>query len=111
MHRLFDQTVSGVVRGPDVKHFALTDEVVERAQRLFLGRFDVLHVDLVKVDAVGLQPPQAVLGAAHDASSGGPGAERAGGPRRKPNFVASTTSSRPTGQGLLAAGRLRTTCR
>ena len=47
------QAVGGVVRAADVEHFALRDQIVERAQDLILRRVDVLHVDLVEVEVIG----------------------------------------------------------
>ena len=37
------------------------DGVVERSQQLFLGCGAILHVDLVEIDSIGLQPLEALV--------------------------------------------------
>jgi hypothetical protein len=60
------QPVRRVVRAADVVHLASAHEVIEGAEGLLFGHRDVLHVDLIEVDAIGLQPAQGVLAALHD---------------------------------------------
>src|SRR5215510_9604918 len=49
----------GSIGDADVEHFALADEVVERAHDLFDGRESVPNVHPVKVDVAGLQALEA----------------------------------------------------
>ena len=61
-----DHLPGGEVRAADVADLALAHEIVERAQRLLDRRQRVGAVELVEVDPVGLEPPQAVLDRLHD---------------------------------------------
>src|SRR5262249_42523286 len=60
------ETVRGVVRAPDVDDLARADCIVERAQELFLAGAEVLHVDLVEIDAVGAETREARVDRAQD---------------------------------------------
>jgi len=61
-----DHLPGGEVRAADVADLALAGEVVEGAQRLLDRRQRVGAVELVEVEPVGLEPPQAVLDRLHD---------------------------------------------
>src|ERR671917_2483904 len=52
---------SGEVGGPDVTHFALRDEIIERCQCLLERSEAIGRVILVKVDVVGLQTVETSL--------------------------------------------------
>ncbi len=68
------QAIGRVVGGADVDHLAGAHRVVERAQQLFFGRAQVLHVDLIQIDAVGAEALEAVVDGACDAHARGSGA-------------------------------------
>ena len=70
------QPIRGVVARAEVEDLSRSHEVVERAERLLFGRVDVLHVDLIEVDAVRLEPPQAVFDRSHDTVAGRAGSVR-----------------------------------
>jgi hypothetical protein len=67
------QLPASVVGAADVADLAGTDQVVEGGQRLVKGRLAVPLVDLVQVDAVSAQPPQAGLTFADQVVAGQPG--------------------------------------
>jgi hypothetical protein len=48
------------IRAPDVADPALADEVIERAKRLFDRRERIGRMELVEIDPVRLETPQAV---------------------------------------------------
>ena len=56
----------GEVRGAEVADLTRAHQIVERAQRLVPGRQRVVAVDLIEVDVVGAEPPQAPLDRIHD---------------------------------------------
>ena len=64
------------VLAPDMADLALPHEVVERAQGLLHGRGRIRPVQLVEIDPIGAQPPQAFFDRSHDVSARGAG-ERA----------------------------------
>jgi hypothetical protein len=57
-------------RGPDVADLSGAHQVCERAERLIDVGVGLGTVDLVEVDPVGAQPPQAVLDLSHDPAPG-----------------------------------------
>ena len=61
-----DDVPRGEVAAPHVEHLALLDEDLHRLPDLVPGRVAVDVVHLVKVDAVGLEAPQAVVAGAAD---------------------------------------------
>jgi hypothetical protein len=67
------QAVGRVVARAQIQDFARSHEIVERPERLLLRRVDVLHVNLIEIDAVRLEAPQAVFHGADDAVARGAG--------------------------------------
>ena len=65
------EAVRRVVARAEVEDLARPHEIVERAEGLLLRRVDVLHVDLVEVDAIRPEATQAVLHRPDDAVPGG----------------------------------------
>ena len=61
-----DRLPARQVAGADRPHLAGAHQIVHRPQHLFHVRVGVQRVQLVEVDAVGLQPAQAVLERLHD---------------------------------------------
>jgi len=59
---------------------ALTDQVVERAQRFLEGRVAVVPVRLIEIDEVGLQAPQRILDGLDDVLAREPRVVRGRGP-------------------------------
>ena len=55
----------------DVTDFALLDESIEGAEGLFDGGDEVVAVDLVEVDVVGLEAAEAGVDGVHDVTTGG----------------------------------------
>src|SRR5258708_40089882 len=109
--RRVGEPVRRVVRAAGVEHLARADEIVERAQRLLLGHRDVLHVDLVEIDAIGAQPAQRVVAALDDAvapraGATRPVAHRESQLRREPDLAARATPGEPPAQLALAAPAL-----
>src|SRR6202011_4794468 len=56
-----DDLAGGKCGGPDVANLSGVDQVTERRQRLVDVGIRLRAVDLVQVDPVGAEPPQAVL--------------------------------------------------
>src|SRR2546428_12018754 len=65
-----------VVRAADISDLALTDDIVQRAQRLFDRSSDVREVDLVEVDPVGPEAAKAALNRIEDVPAGGAPVQR-----------------------------------
>src|SRR5580698_4819809 len=64
------KAICRVIARAEVEDFAPSHEIVESAQGLLLRRLDVLHVNLVEVDTVGLEAPQALFHGPQDAKAG-----------------------------------------
>ena len=89
----FHQVPAGKIGARDVTDLALADKVFERVLHLFDGRERVEAVEVVDVDVVGAEPPQAVFKRAaqmqrEEPTSLGPS------PRRKVALVEMSTSLR-----------------
>ena len=67
-----DDHVSRERGAPDVPDLSLADEVGERTQRLFEVDLGPRSVDLVQIDVVGAESPEAVLDLFHDPVAGVP---------------------------------------
>ena len=62
----FTQLPGGVVRTADVADLPGPDQVIERPQRLLERRHRIEPMDLVEIDVVGLETPEAPLNLLHD---------------------------------------------
>ena len=79
---------------PEVAHLPRVDEVVERGERLLDRRGGVEAVDLVEVDGLHPQPPQARLARLHDVLAREPATGSAPSPIGLKTLVARTISFR-----------------
>ena len=79
----------------DVVHLALTDQIVERAQRLFERRLDVEAMGLVQVEVICAQPLQRGVATLDDVLAGEP-AIVAAWPVGQNTLVANSYDSRRT---------------
>ena len=67
------QVPGGEVRGADIAHLAVADQVIQRRQRLLQRRQTVPLVHLVEVDVIGPEPAQAGFARGDDVVTGQPG--------------------------------------
>jgi hypothetical protein len=72
-----DDLPSGPVRDTDVAHVTVAHQLIERTHRLLDGRGGIEAMNLVQIDMLELQPPEARLHALENVVASGPAGVRA----------------------------------